>query len=428
MAIHLTRPIVSTVDPATLDDAVRAMIQNDLKMLPQAQTGPKVWRCGWYNTSLDTKAKRAALCYKAGDAVWLNTENLDQFTRANMDYIRSVVEGNGALRYKYAEIQGDDEKVLEMFKGVVSGTVRGRQDGLPLFFLGSDTGKTRIRVSTKDDNDRTPDDDSCWTDFFEDNSAGAAQSMLSCADDLLGRYMAQHLKEYHLSGVESYWYDENSRKQLDLDDFYLHNTLSNLTGEQQYVNTRQLVVQRGFDWVIKYFCRKFGSGGRKWFRVWNSGLVEHGGVLPVDGQQATAALAGDWYELGGKGYAVRLDWDTGTGIGRAPAYSYGLLASGFYYSDSAIDPGDGAARALPEPEKTVSPHDRYTVQLTLGTRSVPYSTVGAGEVPPTRGWFYATADVYGMKNQSFSFVLPPDCTQFDYHVTGFVPNSQQRYR
>lgn len=242
--------------------------------------------------------------------------------------------------------------------------------------------------------------------------------------------MDAHLKEYHLSGIGAAWYDNKKQVQYQLSDMCLHNTLSNLTGEQQYVASKELVVGTGFDWVVKYFHSRFNSGATcKWFRVWNSGLVEHGGIISAD--SGCAGKMGDSLVYPDESgtptcYKVCLNW-TANGV-QAPSFKYGTAAGGFYTNDTKFDLGDGYDMQLDGIGKSVNGENRYTVQLTpVSESSVPYSTMRP--VSNKRcGYYYATKEVFGMKNDSFCFVLTPGCRLYSYYATGFVPNSQQGYK
>ena len=428
MAINLIRPVASYVDKEQLDGVMETMLANDGKLLPQTSIAPKVWKCSWYNIPLNTEMRKRTYCYQPGDAVWLNTEDLDQFVQYNYDYIESVVQANSTLRYKYMETEGDKSAITELFKKVVTGEVTGNSEGLPLFYIGDSTARTRIRVSLSANNDKLPTDDAYWKDFFVDNEANAQLSILDYSDTLCERYMDAHLKEYHLSGVGMAWYDQDKQVQYQLSDMCLHNTLSNLTGEQQYVSSKELTVNKGFDWVVKYFHRRFGSSGTcKWFRVWNSGLVEHGGVVNAsdipDGTGDSLVYEGK--DGSATCYRVRLNWMS-NGL-QAPSFKYGTSAGGFYSNDTQFDLGDGFSIALDAIGKSVNGQNRYTVQVTPGSAAVPYS-----QMRPTDnkrcGYYYATKEIVSMKNDSFCFVLTPGCDTYSYYAAGFSPNSQQVYR
>jgi hypothetical protein len=77
---------VDSVSKASIDSVADVMIPNDSRLLPQSGIKPSIWCCRWYNTVLNAKT-RSEYCYKRGDAVWVNTEDLEEFTESNRDYI-----------------------------------------------------------------------------------------------------------------------------------------------------------------------------------------------------------------------------------------------------------------------------------------------------------------------------------------------------
>lgn len=56
-----------------LNDAFRKLVENDASLIPENSIVPKIWECRWFT---DKNAEG----YKKGEAVWLNTEPLDEFT------------------------------------------------------------------------------------------------------------------------------------------------------------------------------------------------------------------------------------------------------------------------------------------------------------------------------------------------------------
>lgn len=77
MTTNLKKPSVPYVDADVLNDVVEAMISNDKKIRPQSSVSPNVWKCSWYNVQLKTEYQKQIYCYQRGDAVWLNTEDVD---------------------------------------------------------------------------------------------------------------------------------------------------------------------------------------------------------------------------------------------------------------------------------------------------------------------------------------------------------------
>ena len=56
-----------------LNTAFKKLIENDNSLIPENSILPKIWECKWFN---DSNVKG----YSKGEAVWVNTEPLDEFT------------------------------------------------------------------------------------------------------------------------------------------------------------------------------------------------------------------------------------------------------------------------------------------------------------------------------------------------------------
>jgi hypothetical protein len=90
----------------------------------------------------------------------MNTEDLEEFTINNKDYICSIAEKNGHLRTLLMNAKdGGESELIQFLMKVVSGEVTGNSMGYPLYCIGDIKNKTKIRVSLSDDNDQLPTND-----------------------------------------------------------------------------------------------------------------------------------------------------------------------------------------------------------------------------------------------------------------------------
>ena len=81
MTDQLQKPKISRVDKESMNSMLKTMIANDNSILPMSNVAPKIWFCDWYNAMDDIDKKNYNL-YKEGEAVWINTEDLDAFTKS----------------------------------------------------------------------------------------------------------------------------------------------------------------------------------------------------------------------------------------------------------------------------------------------------------------------------------------------------------
>lgn len=419
---------VDSVSKVSIDSVADVMIQNDSQLLPQSGIKPSIWCCRWYNTVLNAKT-RSEYCYKRGDAVWINTEDLEEFTQSNQDYIQSIAARNGMLKPLLTNaMSGADGELLSFLMKIVSGEVTGNSQGYPLYYLGDIKQKTKIRVSLSDDNDAIPSDDAYWKDFFVDSSDTKFESeLLSTFQSTLSSYMQSHLEQYHLSGIESWWRDQNDGRSQTLSSQYLLKDFSNVTDFQEY-SPAPGTTDSGFDYVVYYQHKQYADSKTcKWFRVWKSGFLEHGGIVKNDA--ANARSMGDQLvylnEAGDPTcYRVNLAWDYS--VGTAPIYQYPVASTGFYYDDERVDFGDGTPIQLDNVGLNLDPESRYSVQVTpfIAAGKQPYQTLHTNT---KNGRWYMSREVNSMCNDSFAFILDPDVTYYSYKVIGFSPNSQQRF-
>ena len=177
-------------------------------------------------------------------------------------------------------------------KDVTTGKTTGNSDNMPLYCLGDLLQPAKIRVSLSDDNTHLPTDDAWWRDFFADTSATKlAEQLESKFYELLSSYYDTHLKQYHLSGIQDWWRDQSGGASRSLSSECLLKDFSNVTDVQEY-SPAPGTTDSGFDYVVYYFHKTYDDPKTcKWFRVWKSGYLEHGGV--VKNEQAAAAQMED---------------------------------------------------------------------------------------------------------------------------------------
>ena len=414
---------VDLVDKAEIDRSAGVMVRNDNNLLPQAGIKPSIWCCRWYNAVLTPKNK-SSYCYNKGDMVWMNTEDLEEFTMNNKDYICSVAQKNGVLAPLLVEAQsGSSSELIDFLMKVVSGKITGNSAKLPLYCLGDIKQKAKIRVSLSAENDHLPTDNAWWRDFFVDSSDTRFSNELEDVFyKLLSSYVSTHLEQYHLSGIQDWWREQNDGRSQELSSQYLLKDFSNVSRYQEY-SPAPGSTDRGFDYVVYYHHKCYNDGRTcKWFRVWKSGFLEHGGIVKND--ESSARLMDDSLELDSHCYKVNLNWHY-NGSSVAPGYQYATALTGFYYEDFELDFGDGQ-RYPQEQNSQLDPESRYTIQVTpmLESWKTPYSTL---HTSTNNAKWYVTREVHTICNNSFMFVLDDDIDYYSYKVSGFSPNSQQGF-
>ena len=103
----------SKVSTVLLNKIFQRLVANDNSILPDSYGIPYVWEAKWFN---DPTVEG----YKKGDAVWVNTETVDDFVSKNKSSIFNYLVNNQAYRERVLRCQNDQSKLMELFKGVVS--------------------------------------------------------------------------------------------------------------------------------------------------------------------------------------------------------------------------------------------------------------------------------------------------------------------
>jgi hypothetical protein len=182
-----------------------------------------------------------------------------------------------------------------------------------LYYIGNIEQPAQLRVSLVDNNKELPTNSLYWTDSFRISTDNDYKSKItSNAKDSIKNIIDTHINNYHLPGM--------SVSQLT--STYLKTDFSNVSQEQQYV-THALVARKnkdyGFDTIVKY-----KNNGKRWFRLWKSGLLEHGGII-------TSSTTTQKY------INVSLAW-TYDGSKSAPIYDYSIVYDGFYGESYTLSP------------------------------------------------------------------------------------------
>lgn len=376
---------ISEIKTESLNQTFSKMVRNDMALLPNTGVSPGVWERKWYNDD-------SVAGYSEGDAVWLNTEDIDEFVKNKESDIYAYAEQNQQLKQKLDDLSSAESTSdrYSLMKKFVTGEY-DPQKGC-LYYLGELTDRVQIRISRTGNNKTLPTDDNAWYDFFEHyEDADVELSIRQQFDIARTSALADHILDYHLSGAY---------EAKDISAQYLLADMSNISGEQKF-NSHFWYdkTMDGFDRVKVTVSRKYSGGRVKQFKIWASGLLEHSGIVMASDPEET----GDSSD--GRVYTVRLDWEYGSGS-NAMTYDYpstGFIA--YYGAEKYVESGSGVTEI---PSVNVGTEMRYDVRVTpFKAGGLPYAT----DPRQLETCFY--------RNSSFGFVLPPGCDSFSYSVRGY---------
>ena len=180
--------------------ATAKLAENDVGIFPKKQRVPSIWQNRWFSNPQDPFAG-----YSKGEAVWLNTEDVDEFVVAYEQIIREYAMQNGTTKAALEALdrQGDRNALLRFYKQMVSAD--GYEGIGPVFFLGDMSKPAQIRISLRDNNKDLPVDQSpAWRNFFETSTEEQLREQIkSCFDQATDSRMDWHLKNYHCSELSA---------------------------------------------------------------------------------------------------------------------------------------------------------------------------------------------------------------------------------
>jgi hypothetical protein len=140
-----------------------------------------------------------------------------------------------------------------------------------IFYLGDLTLPVQIKICKKDGTRQPPSNHEYWDDFWvTSNDEECRNYIMQEMFSYLTKRFNNHIQNYHLSG----W------TQSDF-DAYLDKNLTNIPYDSKYhyFSHRSKSLRDGFDFVKRFESKDFGNGVVKWFRLWNSGFLEQGGII-----------------------------------------------------------------------------------------------------------------------------------------------------
>lgn len=454
--------VVQSLNTDILNNSFSKLLANDNLNFPQYNYVPHVWENKWFNDETIPG-------YSRGYCVWKNVySGIYDFLETYGDVVYSYAQQHDVLQNylskswtTVAKIGSADEKArwVERYANVISGyssvvssyvdhgkTVDITQQLYdPLFEYGSlktTTSKDRIQlfVSTIDNNKEQLSNSTAWHTLVL-SSDDEYKNFISTEIDLL---FSEHVKNYHMDG---------DLTKDDVDDILLHKSLSNFNiedvpSQNKLTEHGQFVNSEGFDCIVQQAFKEEMIDGYifyKWFRLWNSGYLEHCGVVKNKKISESGLADADSYVT-----TVNLDWEISSGLS-APVYDYDETSAVYsdtykhlYYGDIS---GDSSRQIIEDFDTAISTYlplsSHYAVTITpiqfnssrdlnsSGTFkdiSVLQNYDYPAEALKSKNQTYVTTEVHHLKNNSFQITRSDtdrllsnenDIQLYSYYVTGY---------
>lgn len=325
-----------------LSKAFTALFDNDNELMTNSDYIPNVWECKWFNDSVIPG-------YSKGYTVWVNglyqndyefltvygeklynyIKNNDQIFGSNI-YFKYSWKDSLENREKYYYTNDQLKEISSLYIDVAYGRYTLQIDTntqkhfQAIFNIGT-TGthnNTVIYVSLKDNNQDDLSADS-W------RKINIETEFSDYVDLQINNIFEEHVDAYHNNlDPNANETDLKSKYVMkDLDGF----SLSNIQNQNLVQTHTQYINSEGFDIVNKYIVKyddDISSATmpvklNRWFRLWNSGYLEHGGIIKCDSTDVSNYL-----------YTVDFDWEyedeDGT-ILSAPIYNYDRIDEDYIF-------------------------------------------------------------------------------------------------
>ena len=361
--------VVKNLNSRKLNMSLGMLAENDVAILPPNDYVPKIWENKWYNDE-------SLGGYSKGDIVWKWTMDESAFIINYASLIQKYASNNARLCSYFDDISvinnypWDNEnaatdkqkKERQKYVNVISGyseTVKyidKTSEDLaykykyirvyPMLFdycydydhdkydpnrsPENKGNRVEIYISLVDDNKSFLSDTASWKSICI-RTNGELSSYISSQ---VSTMFDIHVRDYHLGGASTYEEFDSMLLAKNLSNFNINDAYSILKvkDHKQYVNGQ------GVDYVVKFGKTATQTslipdvGGStstntylyKWYRLWNSGYLEHGGIVELPVHTITHNASD--YEI-----EVNLGWQIpGENDVSAPVYDYDGETSSFY--------------------------------------------------------------------------------------------------
>lgn len=418
--------VVKSLTSRALNTPLSLLIANDNEMLAPNDYVPSIWECRWFNDS-------TVAGYLKGDVVWKWTVTEDEFLCSYAPLVYKYATENPRLNgYLTPGISPiDNENERHKYENIISGY--SENGGKPLFkplfdfcmdysidppaykpSLHNGQYEPQLFISLVDDNKGMLSDETCWANAVIKSHAQLSAYVSSEIDSMMYR----HVQDYHFGGLSS----EDEFDSILLAKDFSNFDISKVYNQLKMRNHSAYINQQGMDYVVSFAKQAFPShlSGRndarplyKWCRRWNSGYIEHGGVVKIP-----AAIDASYSSLSDYEVLVELDWANGNVSAQAYDYPsttssmYGNQFSELYYaklSSNAIEfPYEASAGYI-------APTNRYQISLTpvmmlstdisSGIKFKPYNEISGIAYPlhpnDDKNSTYVNFEVHKVSNSSF---------------------------
>lgn len=344
--------IVNDLNTRLLNMSFSKLVENDQSILPINEYIPTIWENKWFNDN-------TIAGYSIGDAVWKYTMTSAEFLSIYHELIYDYSINNPLLNgyFRYAPSAYLEEEEVKRYQNVISGysvdepildeygnkqfnngtlCTQNIQYLPPLFDYGpyniNDDQKIEIYVSLIDNNKELLSNSMAWTNIVLSDIT-AFKSYISTEISLL---FDKHIQDYHLGGIST----NQGFSELLLKKDFSNFDISALYNTQQMVSHTQYINDQGFDFVRIFKKENITTNLHskymplyRWCRLWNSGHLEHGGIIEIPKYDFISSTNASCYVI-----SIDLSWVNNNKLLYDYQISnnfYGSTVNNLYFSNTA---------------------------------------------------------------------------------------------
>ena len=270
---EMTLTSSDSINAKSLNPIIDQFINNDLHVYGQYDKIPGFWKCRWYNDE-------SIPGYSKGDFFWLNTENVMMFMQNRWREIQKYANENPFVLSNLPDWRANDEIVYNQYYNVLTGYMDPTKSKplQALYEIGDLSAPAQLIISLKDNNKESISNKDYWKRVLV-NTDEDYDNMIEMIYKTIPDVMEDHIKNYHF-GNETF--NPEISKTLSL---YVDEDFQNIDKTYAKNFIRNDEHSKGFD-IVEHFIYKpiyrsnaNGVIENKWFRLWKSGYLEHGGVI-----------------------------------------------------------------------------------------------------------------------------------------------------
>jgi hypothetical protein len=161
---------------------------------------------------------------------------------------------------------------------------------------------------------------------------------------------------------------------------------------------------KGFDFIKYSVVRHFPGGSTRWFRLWNSGYLEHGGTVIT-----TAMTDAESLEYDDTCMRVMFAWKLEDGS-FAPEYEFPGIGVDMFYEDAILIMKAGVPYST---SGNIGHSNRYSISVSpcIETEDMETNNIFSS---------FPNVSVNTLTNSSFSFSLVKGCSKYSFSVSGWT--------